>query len=178
MELLYSSHALVVADSLGWSGLQGSNIRRLCYQNRSSGLMAHTKHYPVIVLQPTTITLSPIRSMFQNCCQLAHKAIPPARLCQTSFAFRSAARTRPSPTRPGPALSSVTLAAKANRDQAEKSYRKMVRGMDLFDAQRDFIGGIHSSFKCLGSAPTTLLSATRWSNVANAPPLLTASASR
>ena len=34
------------------------------------------------------------------------------------------------------ALPSVTVAAKANRDPVEKSYRKMVRGMDLFDAQR------------------------------------------
>ena len=35
-----------------------------------------------------------------------------------------------------PALPSVTIAAKANRDPVEKSYRKMVRGMDLFDAER------------------------------------------
>ena len=31
-----------------------------------------------------------------------------------------------------PALPSVTIAAKANRDPVEKSYRKMIRGMDLF----------------------------------------------
>ena len=35
-----------------------------------------------------------------------------------------------------PALSSVTVTAKANRDPVEKSYRKMIRGMDLFHAQR------------------------------------------
>ncbi len=35
-----------------------------------------------------------------------------------------------------PALSSVTVSAKANRDPVEKSYRKMIRGMDLFEAQR------------------------------------------
>ena len=38
--------------------------------------------------------------------------------------------------KPAPALPSVTIAAKANRDPVEKSYRKMVRGMDLFDAER------------------------------------------
>ena len=36
----------------------------------------------------------------------------------------------------GPALPSVTIAAKANRDPVEKSYRKMIRGMDLFEKQR------------------------------------------
>ena len=35
-----------------------------------------------------------------------------------------------------PALTPVTVAAKANRDPVEKSYRKMVRGMDLFNADR------------------------------------------
>ena len=79
---------------------------------------------------------------------------------------------------PAPVLSSVTIAAKANRDRVEKSYRKMVRAMNSFDAQRGFENDLQSSFKCLGSAPTTLLRATRWSNVANAPPLLTANASR
>ncbi len=38
--------------------------------------------------------------------------------------------------KPAPALPSVTIAAKANRDPVEKSYRKMVRGMDLFNAER------------------------------------------
>lgn len=33
-------------------------------------------------------------------------------------------------------LPQVTIAAKANRDPVEKSYRKMVRGMDLFEKQR------------------------------------------
>jgi hypothetical protein len=36
---------------------------------------------------------------------------------------------------PTPALSSVTISAKANRDPVEKSYRKMVRGMDLFEKE-------------------------------------------
>ena len=37
--------------------------------------------------------------------------------------------------KPAPALSSVTVTAKANRDPVEKSYRKMIRGMDLFERQ-------------------------------------------
>ena len=79
---------------------------------------------------------------------------------------------------PAPALYSATIAAKANRAPVEKSYRMMMRAMNSFDAQRGFENDLQSSFKCLGSAPTTLLRATRWSNVANAPPLLTANASR
>ena len=35
----------------------------------------------------------------------------------------------------GPALPSVTISAKANRDPVEKSYRRMIRGMDLFEKQ-------------------------------------------
>ena len=34
-----------------------------------------------------------------------------------------------------PALPSVTISAKANRDPVEKSYRRMIRGMDLFEKQ-------------------------------------------
>ena len=33
-------------------------------------------------------------------------------------------------------LPPVTITAKANRDPVEKSYRKMIRGMDLFERQR------------------------------------------
>ena len=35
----------------------------------------------------------------------------------------------------GPVLPSVTISAKANRDPVEKSYRRMIRGMDLFEKQ-------------------------------------------
>ena len=84
----------------------------------------------------------------------------------------------PAQSTPTPALPSVTIAAKPNRDPVEKSYRVVIRAINSFDAQRGFENDLQSSFKCLGSAPTTLLRATRWSNVANAPPLLTANASR
>ena len=51
--------------------------------------------------------------------------------------------------KPAPALSAVTISAKANRDPVEKSYRKMVRGMDLFDAQRSMSPNGTLRFKLL-----------------------------
>lgn len=40
------------------------------------------------------------------------------------------------PTQDTPTLPTVTISAKANPDPVEKSYRKMIRGMDLFDSER------------------------------------------
>ena len=57
--------------------------------------------------------------------------------------------------KPTPALSSVTVAAKANRDPVEKSYRKMVRGMDLFDAQRSVSPNGTLRFRLLPRRPDT-----------------------
>ena len=56
---------------------------------------------------------------------------------------------------PAPALSSVTIAAKANRDPVEKSYRKMIRGMDLFDAQRNVSPNGTLRFRLLPRKPDT-----------------------
>ena len=56
---------------------------------------------------------------------------------------------------PTPALPSVTIAAKANRDPVEKSYRKMLRGMDLFDAQRSLSPNGVLRFKLLPRKPDT-----------------------
>ena len=56
---------------------------------------------------------------------------------------------------PSPALSSATIAAKANRDPVEKSYRKMVRGMDLFDAQLSLSPNGTLRFKLLPRKPDT-----------------------
>jgi hypothetical protein len=50
---------------------------------------------------------------------------------------------------PAPALPTVTIVAKANRDPVEKSYRKMVRGMDLFDAERSLSPNGALRFKLL-----------------------------
>ena len=51
--------------------------------------------------------------------------------------------------KPVPALPTVTIVAKANRDPVEKSYRKMVRGMDLFDAERSLSPNGALRFKLL-----------------------------
>ena len=47
------------------------------------------------------------------------------------------------------ALPAVTVSAKANRDPVEKSYRKMIRGMDLFEAQRSMSPAGKLRFKLL-----------------------------
>ena len=54
-----------------------------------------------------------------------------------------------------PALASVTVAAKTNRDPVEKSYRKMVRGMDLFNAERSMSPNGVLRFKLLPRRPDT-----------------------
>ena len=54
-----------------------------------------------------------------------------------------------------PALTSVTVAAKANRDPVEKSYRKMVRGMDLFNTERSMSPNGVLRFKLLPRRPDT-----------------------
>ena len=49
----------------------------------------------------------------------------------------------------GVALPSVTVSAQANRDPVEKSYRKMIRGMDLFAQQRGMAPNAALRFKLL-----------------------------
>ena len=49
----------------------------------------------------------------------------------------------------------MTIAAKANRDPVEKSYRKMIRGMDLFDAQRSVLPNSTLRFRLLPRKPDT-----------------------
>ncbi len=49
----------------------------------------------------------------------------------------------------GPALPTVTITAKANPDPVEKSYRKMIRGMDLFEKQRGISPNASLRFKLL-----------------------------
>ena len=56
---------------------------------------------------------------------------------------------------PPSALPSVTIAAKANRDPVEKSYRKMVRGMDLFATERSTSPNGVLRFKLLPRRPDT-----------------------
>jgi hypothetical protein len=70
-------------------------------------------------------------------------------------ALASACLTAQAQDKPAPALSTVTVAAKANRDPVEKSYRKMVRGMDLFDAQHSMSPSGTLRFKLLPRKPDT-----------------------
>jgi len=48
-----------------------------------------------------------------------------------------------------PSLSTVTISAKANRDPVEKSYRKMIRGMDLFEREKSLAPNASLRFKLL-----------------------------
>ena len=57
--------------------------------------------------------------------------------------------------KPAPALPLVTIAAKANRDPVAKSYRKMVQGMDLFDAEHNMSPNGVLRFKLLPRRPET-----------------------
>ena len=52
-------------------------------------------------------------------------------------------------------LAPVTISAKANRDPVEKSYRKMIRGMDLFESQRTMAPGAPLRFRLLPRRPDT-----------------------
>ncbi len=70
-------------------------------------------------------------------------------------ALAAACLTATAQAQAAPALSSVTIAAKANRDPVEKSYRKMLRGMDLFDAQRSVSPNGTLRFKLLPRKPDT-----------------------
>ena len=54
-----------------------------------------------------------------------------------------------------PALQGVTISAKANRDPVEKSYRKMLRGMDLFERKRAMAPNAPLRFKLLPRRPDT-----------------------
>lgn len=48
-----------------------------------------------------------------------------------------------------PSLAPVTVTYKANRDPVEKSYRKMIRGMDLFESQRSVSPNATLQFRLL-----------------------------
>jgi hypothetical protein len=48
-----------------------------------------------------------------------------------------------------PVLAPVNVTAKANRDPVEKSYRKMIQGMDLFDKERTMAPNAALRFKLL-----------------------------
>ena len=70
-----------------------------------------------------------------------------ALLCAGIVAMTTVAHGQPASGTRG--LPPVTISAKANRDPVEKSYRKMLRGMDLFEKQRAFSPNSTLRFKLL-----------------------------
>ncbi len=70
--------------------------------------------------------------------------------CVSAAACMNAnAQQPPSTTTTRTTLPTVTISTKANRDPVEKSYRKMIRGMDLFEKERATSPGASLRFKLL-----------------------------
>lgn len=76
-------------------------------------------------------------------------------LASAFAALCTAVAAQEKPEKSVPALPSVTISAKANRDPVEKSYRKMVRGLDLFEKERAMSPGAPLRFKLLARRPET-----------------------
>ena len=75
---------------------------------------------------------------------------PCAVICITTIVLCSAVwRDAVAQVTAAPALPSVTISAKANRDPVEKSYRKMLKGMDLFEKERSTAPDALLRFKLL-----------------------------
>ena len=72
-----------------------------------------------------------------------------------AMAYPGVCRDAMAQATPAPALASVTISAKANRDPVEKSYRKMVRGMDLFENEHRIAPNASLRFKLLPRKPQT-----------------------
>lgn len=72
-----------------------------------------------------------------------------------AMAYLGVCRDAMAQAAPAPALASVTISAKANRDPVEKSYRKMVRGMDLFENEHRIAPNASLRFKLLPRKPQT-----------------------
>ncbi|SFU33795.1 hypothetical protein SAMN05216350_101396 [Polaromonas sp. YR568] len=73
-------------------------------------------------------------------------------LCVGAFAAASTGANAQDPqgaTTTRTTLPPVTISAKANRDPVEKSYRKMIQGMDLFEKERAMSPGASLRFKLL-----------------------------
>ncbi len=59
------------------------------------------------------------------------------------------------PAKDAPVLPTVTVTAKANRDPVEKSYRRIIRGMELFEAQHALAPAAPLRFKLLARKKDT-----------------------
>ena len=57
-------------------------------------------------------------------------------LCIVMATFMAAPRLANAQDKKAPVLAPVNVTAKANRDPVEKSYRKMIQGLDLFEKER------------------------------------------
>ena len=69
--------------------------------------------------------------------------------CALVLAFAALGAQAQAQTQSGGALPAVTISAKANRDPVEKSYRKMVRGMDLFEERHAMAPNASLRFRLL-----------------------------
>jgi hypothetical protein len=79
------------------------------------------------------------RAMLRAACLAASLAVGAQAAAQDPGSKDSSARTLPP----------VTVSAKANRDPVEKSYRKMIRGMELFERERSLAPNASLRFKLL-----------------------------
>lgn len=87
-----------------------------------------------------------------NCLFFLRFAKPVAWSCLAACACLNAAAQGTT----GGNLPTVTISAKANPDPVEKSYRKMIQGMDLFDRERGLLApGASLRFKLLPRRPDT-----------------------
>jgi hypothetical protein len=79
------------------------------------------------------------RAALRTACLAASLAVGAQAAAQNSGSKDSSARTLPP----------VTVSAKANRDPVEKSYRKMIRGMELFEREKSLAPNASLRFKLL-----------------------------
>ena len=79
---------------------------------------------------------------------LLHRRVLTAALAVVCVAAQAQDKVRP-------VLPAVTVTARANPDPVEKSYRKMVRAMDLFERLRGMAPGAALRFKLLPRRPET-----------------------
>jgi hypothetical protein len=79
------------------------------------------------------------RAMLRAACLAASLAVGAQAAAQDPGSKDSSARTLPP----------VTVSAKANRDPVEKSYRKMIRGMELFEREKSLAPNASLRFKLL-----------------------------
>lgn len=91
--------------------------------------------YPYFTMQAAQYPVALRHTVARVCCALAFAAT-----CMATFAQQGARTER---------MPSVTVSAKANPNPVEKSYRKMLRGMDIFQQQYAMSPNTELRFKLL-----------------------------